>query len=234
MKIHPTYALVLVALTAPLLAQKSCGGRVKLQNIWTALSRLHDKDGDGKITKKEFTRGDKQFKNHDRDGNGLITAADFPEGRFWNGFAPGMGRRADRDRDGVVTKKEWKVLTSRLDQNGDGEITMKELGGMAPAPITKKPKIVGLMFDQDGDGKIEVSDFATMFADLDRNSDGKLDSTELRGNRSLLTQPSTSVPKVGKMAPDFELPRADDSKKTVKLSSFRGDRPVALIFGSYT
>ncbi len=106
MKIHPTYALVLVALTAPLLAQKSCGGRVKLQNIWTALSRLHDKDGDGKITKKEFTRGDKQFKNHDRDGNGLITAADFPEGRFWNGFAPGMGRRADRDRDGRLP--DWR------------------------------------------------------------------------------------------------------------------------------
>jgi hypothetical protein len=38
---------------------------------------------------------------------------------------------------------------------------------------------------------------------------------------------------VGDMAPDFELKRLHSSE-TVKLSSFRGKKPVALIFGSYT
>lgn len=38
---------------------------------------------------------------------------------------------------------------------------------------------------------------------------------------------------MGDLAPDFRL-SALDRKSTVRLSSFRGDRPVVLIFGSYT
>ena len=38
---------------------------------------------------------------------------------------------------------------------------------------------------------------------------------------------------VGKMAPDFRLP-ALDKTSYVQLSSFRGDKPVVLVFGSYT
>jgi len=44
---------------------------------------------------------------------------------------------------------------------------------------------------------------------------------------------------VGEPAFDFELPLLDGetyerSGETVRLSSFAGDRPVALVFGSYT
>ena len=38
---------------------------------------------------------------------------------------------------------------------------------------------------------------------------------------------------VGDVAPDFEL-QYKKSKETVQLSSFRGEKPVVLIFGSYT
>ncbi len=38
---------------------------------------------------------------------------------------------------------------------------------------------------------------------------------------------------VGDLAPDFELQRRG-SPNMVRLSAFRGDRPVALVFGSYT
>ena len=37
----------------------------------------------------------------------------------------------------------------------------------------------------------------------------------------------------GDSAPDFEL-RYKKSDQTVRLSSFRGEKPVVLIFGSYT
>lgn len=37
----------------------------------------------------------------------------------------------------------------------------------------------------------------------------------------------------GSASPDFQLPSLD-KKSTVRLSSFRGVRPVVLIFGSYT
>lgn len=38
---------------------------------------------------------------------------------------------------------------------------------------------------------------------------------------------------VGGEAPDFTLPTVDRSS-TIRLSSFRGERPVVLVFGSYT
>jgi hypothetical protein len=38
---------------------------------------------------------------------------------------------------------------------------------------------------------------------------------------------------VGDEAPDFSLPTVDRST-TITLSSFRGHRPVVLVFGSYT
>jgi len=38
---------------------------------------------------------------------------------------------------------------------------------------------------------------------------------------------------VGDEAPDFDL-ETYDRKSRVRLSSFRGDRPVVLVFGSYT
>lgn len=47
----------------------------------------------------------------------------------------------------------------------------------------------------------------------------------------------STAPKVGDMAPDFELERVTRDRKrtgeTVRLSALRG-RPVALAFGSYT
>jgi hypothetical protein len=42
-----------------------------------------------------------------------------------------------------------------------------------------------------------------------------------------------SAPAVGDMAPDFELHDVR-GETSVRLSSFQGDRPVALIFGSFT
>jgi hypothetical protein len=40
-------------------------------------------------------------------------------------------------------------------------------------------------------------------------------------------------PKVGQEPPDFFLKKLE-SEERVRLSSFKGERPVALVFGSYT
>jgi hypothetical protein len=48
-----------------------------------------------------------------------------------------------------------------------------------------------------------------------------------------LAERETLAPAVGATAPDFTLPHLD-SGEAVRLSSFRGRKPVALIFGSYT
>jgi len=41
------------------------------------------------------------------------------------------------------------------------------------------------------------------------------------------------APKVGDVAPDFELSDIN-GENPVRLTSFRGQKPVALIFGSFT
>ncbi len=41
------------------------------------------------------------------------------------------------------------------------------------------------------------------------------------------------APKAGDLAPDFEL-RDVNGENPVRLSGFRGQRPVALVFGSFT
>jgi peroxiredoxin len=41
------------------------------------------------------------------------------------------------------------------------------------------------------------------------------------------------APKRGDLAPDFQL-RDADGENPVRLSDFRGQKPVALVFGSYT
>ncbi len=41
------------------------------------------------------------------------------------------------------------------------------------------------------------------------------------------------APKPGEMAPDFEL-RDISGKKSTRLSGFRGQKPVALVFGNFT
>ena len=48
-----------------------------------------------------------------------------------------------------------------------------------------------------------------------------------------LAERETLAPEIAADAPDFKLPRLG-SDEQVQLSSFRGHKPVALIFGSYT
>ncbi len=56
---------------------------------------------------------------------------------------------------------------------------------------------------------------------------GEVNAPPARGER----KPDTL--RVGDPAPDFTLPDPT-GKSTVTLSSFRGKKPVVLIFGSYT
>jgi hypothetical protein len=48
-----------------------------------------------------------------------------------------------------------------------------------------------------------------------------------------LAERETLAPAIGAEAPDFKLPRLGSAEQ-VQLSAFRGRKPVALIFGSYT
>jgi peroxiredoxin len=51
--------------------------------------------------------------------------------------------------------------------------------------------------------------------------------------RAWQRQYDPAAPKVGDVAPDFEL-RDSNGENPVRLSDFKGKKPAALIFGSYT
>ena len=102
-------------------------------------------------------------------------------------------------------------------------------------------------YDADQDGKVTPAEHprgARAFANLDRNRDGAFDAADLRvpppDPIAVLAEQRTDpahLPKVGELAPDFELPllgRPGMPGTTVRLSALRGERPVALVFGSFT
>jgi hypothetical protein len=111
-------------------------------------------------------------------------------------------------------------------------------------------KVFGFLtsaYDKDKDGKITKAEYPRgeeRFANLDRDGDGVLTRQDFTaatpGQRA---QPRRSplpharaghLPRIGDVAPDFELPMLGMKDTKVKLSGFAGDRPVVLIFGSYT
>ena len=99
-------------------------------------------------------------------------------------------------------------------------------------------KALAAKYDTDQDDRISAEEYTRgpeKFQSLDRNADGALTAEDFQagGRRGSPRNPS-STPERGDVAPDFELPFAKDETKTVRLSSFAGKRPVALVFGSYT
>jgi hypothetical protein len=75
---------------------------------------------------------------------------------------------------------------------------------------------------------LSPDDFARMTAWL-----AGLGDAERMAMMQFIAARETKAPAVGDEAPDFELPLRGSTAR-VRLSSFRGTRPVALIFGSYT
>ena len=93
--------------------------------------------------------------------------------------------------------------------------------------------------DADCDGAISREEYDrgdVAFARLDRDEDGRITEAdwelESKGGPGSLG-PRPKAPQEGTVAPDFTL-APPDGGAAVTLSDFAGEKPVALIFGSYT
>ena len=104
-------------------------------------------------------------------------------------------------------------------------------------------------YDTDGDGKISREEYTRTdehFVRLDRDKNGVIEAADMKLRTRMRRRPEAGpeAPAEGELAPDFELDvlgkqSKKDAKKSkpakrVRLSKFKGKRPVALIFGSYT
>jgi len=150
-----------------------------------------DKDADGKISKAEFAEAGAGFRamREGRPGG--------PDG----GPRPGLAlfEMLDADHDGKVSKDELAKAAehlAKLDKNADGFITPDELpAGPLPGGLARRGDGQGppggarggaeffTRFDKDGDKKLSKDEaperLKARFAELDKNSDGFLESSEL-------------------------------------------------------
>lgn len=248
-------------------AQRGGPGGHDMAEVWDHLAAQYDKNKDGRITRDEYPRGEEKFAVWDSNGDGSITKADLESrgnpgsrgnrrnnpGNRGNpgnranrdGRSPGgpdfllgrlVARAADHDQDGRVTRKEWLAFVDRLDCDEDGTASAAEL-----KLSHRRFEMVKAAMDTNRDGRVQVTELAALFARLDRDGSDELAGPELGTNpgRGGLRRNEGAVPRSGQVAPDFELPLAEQpkgagQKVTIKLSSFAGKKPVALIFGSYT
>ena len=187
------------------------GGQQGMMQSLPVMSAL-DADQDGKISKEEIANASEALLTLDKDGNGILESAEMrPVGGFGRGQRGGRGGKGGRGKGGGkggkgggnsgVSSKVFDFLAEKYDENGDKKISPEE--------------------HNRGE---------ELFARLDKDNDQFLTAKDWeieapRGQSS--SKKSLTAPVEGTVAPDFELTLVEDPEKTVKLSSFAGQKPVA-------
>ena len=89
---------------------------------WDATRKRFDRDGDGRIARKEFPGSDADFARLDRDRDGALTQADFDFSSSYSPPPPGAScfLRLDRDGNGKLTREELEAFfrADRLRRGG--------------------------------------------------------------------------------------------------------------------
>ena len=224
-------------------------------STWGYLEMKYDRDGDGVIVPAEYDRKGGNFERLDRDGDGVVTPSDFEGGEdmgqtitdmearrmvveyFQDGDDPeqlavyelmAAAEAYDTDGDWVVEEGEFRAQADERRQAPPDDDMRRFTAGLDPW--------AGLVngLDADGDGALAFAEFESFFKDRDDGDDvWYLDASGQPMDASAERGEPVSGPRVGTMAPDFTL-APPEGGEPVTLSDFRGDRPVALIFGSYT
>jgi hypothetical protein len=183
---------------------------------WKWLADRMGTDRSGAITRKQFKGPAALFARLDRDGNGKLTPADLD----WSPrsplvqqarFADMLFRRADADTNGRISAAEWQALFKKA-ARGKDHLTPEDVRALLFPPQPKAPPRKR--------GKAPPAGMPSRWLLLKGLFSGEIGSFR-------------EGPRLGERAPDFRL-RTHDGKRTVSLSSYRGKRPVVLVFGSFT
>lgn len=189
-----------------------------------------------------------------RKGPGALGLSRIGQSRFgWSWLAG----RFDKNRDDLVTAEELPATPDifvRLDRNWDGDLSSTDFDWAPKGDLGRQRDATFALFkalDEDSDGRLTSEEWQTSFAGM-AGEEGFLNDEKLeefiyrpqaRRNRTMrqtnfreqlnIYDWAKPAPAPGDIAPDFEL-RTPNGDATVKLSSFRGKKPVVLIFGSFT
>ncbi len=224
--------------------------------IWEYLSSTYDHNGDGQVDASEYQKEGAELRTLDNDRDGVLTEQDFVDSSIHSSFD--RSRRAqltmveyfqDDEQPYNLTREECRRSAQAYDLDGNQEISKVEFRELAPQrhrnllapewleeeqdPMPRLPWF-GLRNALDSDRNRALS-----MAEVDRFFMDNASGREVWNAERYIGFPlpagfeSLSGPRLGELAPDFEL-ETTDGAGMVRLSSFRGARPVALIFGSYT
>jgi Ca2+-binding EF-hand superfamily protein len=221
---------------------------------WNYFRSKYDADADGSVSQSEYDREGDAFARLDRTGDGILDASDF-ESTGSDLRSTEIEMRALRaifeylQEDGDPTElamDELFLSAEVFDANTDERLEESEFRARADerfqeAPQDDMARMLGAGdpwtalvegIDRNGDSALSFQEFEAFFMDLD---DGDFVLTLEAGSEraDAANRIPPTGPRVGTLAPDFKL-SPPEGGSPVKLSSFAGRRPVALIFGSYT
>jgi Ca2+-binding EF-hand superfamily protein len=146
-----------------------------------------DKSNDGLLSRSEWRDEDLSFQSVDADGDGVVSRQEYlsrpgSESRPDASFAD-----LDDDRDGRLSRGEWHGDSEsfrRADRDGDGYVERREFGAAGRAVGSSRFDDL----DRDGDGRIEWTEWEgddDAFRVLDANGDEVLSRSEVRSTRAL-------------------------------------------------
>lgn len=168
----------------------------------------------GSISPARFPGTKAEFDRIDRDGDGRISRADLdprarrPSNDPRDRMLDSVIARADRDKDGRLSAREWQSLFEQA-AGEKGNLTREDLRRILLPDMTKSA------------GK--------------PTSNAGMPSrwTLLQGFLSGEIGSMHEGPALGATAPEFTL-KTPDGKRSLSLRDLREKKPVVLIFGSFT
>ena len=124
------------------------------------------------------------------------------------------------------------------DADGDGKVSASELETYVQGKLTDFDKFEQLMakLDTDKNGSLSEAEFENRMTAVQAIMQGGEETTQqrpARRGRRGQRGPEEGALKVGDEAPTFKLKSLDGESET-DLAEFKGEKPVVLIFGSYT
>lgn len=181
---------------------------------WEWLATLHGIVPSGRILQKDFKGPADLFNRLDRNHDGQLRKDDFDwsnNSQYARQAMPSgyWFRWIDANSNGRITREEWDSFFTKI-AGSKRYVTPEDL--REALPTMPPPRRVD---------------------EPPQKNEGPSTQVLMKGLLSGELGSPFPGPKVGQRAPDFTLPR-QNGKGAFTLSQFRGQKPVVLVFGSFT